>query len=429
MTLDPRKRIRRSADAGRSGAPAPAGRATGASPDAAVAVSPRRLDAGPPRDGGTPGTEAAVPPTGAAPAAGTAPATGTARAAGTVPAAGAARPDGAAPGDGTVGPDGTVAAAGSVPPVAGLAPVRGGPRGRRARRSAGALPYGLLVPSVLLLLGLLGYPLFVLVRTSFQQLDLRQLIRRQTVWTGFDNYRTILTDGEFWAVTVRTVIFAAVCVALTIAFGTLVALLMRRVGRSMRLLISAGLLLAWATPPVSAATVFKWLFDEQYGVINWMVSKLTPLDWSQHSWFDSQLPAFTVIVLCVVWQSIPFVALTLYAGLTTVPDTILEAARIDGAGAWRSFWSVTGPMLKPLYLILTSLSVIWDLKVFIQVYVITRGGPDRKTLLINLYTYIEGFGASRFGVASAAAVVMVLITLAATIWYVRSMIRVGEEEL
>ena len=210
---------------------------------------------------------------------------------------------------------------------------------------------------------------------------------------------------------------------------TLVALLMRRTGRSMRLLISAGLLLAWATPPVSAATVFKWLFDEQYGVVDWLVTKLTPLDWSQHSWFDSQLPAFSVIVLCVVWQSIPFVALTLYAGLTTVPDAVLEAAHIDGAGAWRSFWSVTGPMLKPLYLILTSLSVIWDLKVFTQVYVITRGGPDRKTLLINLYTYIEGFGASRFGVASAAAVVMVLITLAATIWYVRSMIRVGEEEL
>jgi len=393
VTLDPRKRIRRSADAGRSGAPAPAGRTTRASADAAVAVSPRRPDAAAP-----------------------------------------ARPDGAAPGDGTgadgaVGMDGTVAAVGSVPPGAGLAPVRGGPRGRRARRSAGALPYGLLVPSVLLLLGLLGYPLFVLVRTSFQQLDLRQLIRRQTVWTGFDNYRTILTDGEFWAVTVRTVIFAAVCVALTIALGTLVALLMRRVGRSMRLLISAGLLLAWATPPVSAATVFKWLFDEQYGVVDWLVTKLTPLDWSQHSWFDSQLPAFSVIVLCVVWQSIPFVALTLYAGLTTVPDAVLEAAHIDGAGAWRSFWSVTGPMLKPLYLILTSLSVIWDLKVFTQVYVITRGGPDRKTLLINLYTYIEGFGASRFGVASAAAVVMVLITLAATIWYVRSMIRVGEEEL
>ena len=395
MTLDPRKRIRRSAGSGRSGEPAPdrGGRSPAASPDAAVAVSPRRPD------GAVPGT-------------GRPPGTGTSAAAATVP------PTVVVPAGGAVG--GGAVRGGAV---------GGGAGGRRSRRAVGALPYGLLVPSVLLLLGLLGYPMYVLVRTSFQQLDLRQLIRRQTVWTGFDNYRTILSDGEFWAVTVRTVVFAAVCVALTIGFGTLVALLMRRTGRSMRLLISAGLLLAWATPPVSAATVFKWLFDEQYGVVDWLVTKLTPLDWSQHSWFDSQLPAFSVIVLCVVWQSIPFVALTLYAGLTTVPDAVLEAAHIDGAGAWRSFWSVTGPMLKPLYLILTSLSVIWDLKVFTQVYVITRGGPDRKTLLINLYTYIEGFGASRFGVASAAAVVMVLITLAATIWYVRSMIRVGEEEL
>lgn len=321
--------------------------------------------------------------------------------------------------------------AGPVPPVSAAAALPGeAPVGRGGRRrTTGPLPYALVIPSVLLLAGLLGYPLFVLVRTSFQQLDLRQLVRRQTVWNGLENYRTILTDSEFWAVTVRTLVFAAVCVALTVGLGTLVALLMRRIGKPMRLLVSAGLLLAWATPPVSAATIFKWLFDEQYGVVNWMVTKATPLDWSQHSWFASQYPAFAVIVLCVVWQAIPFVALTLYAGLTTVPDEVLEAARIDGCGAWRSFWSVTAPMLKPLYLILTSLSVIWDLKVFTQVYVITRGGPNRETVLINLYTYNQGFGVSRFGLASAAAVISVLITLLVTAWYVRTMIRVGEEDL
>jgi N,N'-diacetylchitobiose transport system permease protein len=286
-----------------------------------------------------------------------------------------------------------------------------------------------VLSSVLLLVGLLAYPLVVLVRASFQKLDLRQLIRRETVWVGFDNYSTILTDREFWAVTIRTLVFAAVCVGLTMAAGTLVALLMRRLGRSMRLLVSAGLLLAWATPPVSAATVFRWLFDEQYGVVNWAVTALTPVDWSQHSWFAAQLPAFSVIVLCVVWQAVPFVALTLYAGLTTIPDSVLEAARIDGAGPWRTFWSVTGPMLKPVFLILTSLSVIWDLKVFTQVYVITRGGPDRQTVLMNLYTYNLGFGVSRFGLASAAAVIMVLLTLAVTVWYVRMMVRVGEEDL
>src|SRR3712207_3206881 len=176
-------------------------------------------------------------------------------------------------------------------------------------------------------------------------------------------------------------------------------------------------LLAWATPPVSAATVFRWLFDEQYGVVNWAVTALTPLDWSRHPWFDSALPAFSVIVLCVVWQAVPFVALTLYAGLTTIPEDVFEAARIDGAGGWRTFRSVTAPMLRPVFLILVSLSLIWDLKVFTQVYVITRGGPDRQTVLINLYTYNQGFGVSRFGLASAAAVVTVAVTALVTAWY------------
>jgi N,N'-diacetylchitobiose transport system permease protein len=324
------------------------------------------------------------------------------------------------------------AGSGPVPPVSATAAVPGlapAGRARPRRRAVGSLPYGLILPSVLLLAGLLGYPLFVLVKTSFQTLNLRQLIRRQTVYTGLSNYRTILTDSEFWAVTVRTVIFAAVCVALTVALATLVALLMRRVGKPMRLLVSAGLLLAWATPPISAATVFKWLFDQQYGVVDWMITKATPLDFSQHAWFDGQLSAFAVIILCVVWQAIPFVALTLYAALTTIPEEVREAAVIDGAGPWRSFWQVTAPMLKPVFLILTSLSVIWDLKVFTQLYVLTQGGPDRKTLLINLYTYQKGFGVSQFGVASAAAVVMVVLTLLLTLWYVRSMLRVGEEEL
>ena len=330
----------------------------------------------------------------------------------------------------TVPPTGT-AGAGPVPPLSGgvIVPDQPPIAPRQRRRAVGTLPYGLVLPSVLLLAGLLGYPMFVLVKTSFQTLDLRQLIRRETVWTGLDNYRTILTDSDFWAVATRTVVFAAICVTLTIVLGTLVALLLRRVGKGMRLLVSAGLLLAWATPPVSAATVFRWVFDEQYGVVNWMVTTLTPLDWSQHSWFADRYSAFAVIILCVVWQAVPFVALTLYAALTTIPEEVLEAARIDGCNPWRAFRYVTAPMLKPVFLILTSLSVIWDLKVFTQVYVITRGGPNRETVLINLYTYNQGFGVSRFGLASAAAVISVLLTLLVTAWYVRTMIRVGEEDL
>ncbi len=321
---------------------------------------------------------------------------------------------------------GVPAAAGTLPGVPPGTVPAAPPTSRRRR---GAFPYLLVLPSLALLVALLAYPIYTLVVTSFRQLNLRELIRRETVWVGLDNYATVLGEREFWTVTVRTLVFAAICVALTMIGGTLVALLMRRLGTAMRIVLSVSMLLAWATPVVSVSTIFRWLFDEQYGVVNYLVTALTPLDWDGRAWFDSSISAFTVIILCVVWQAIPFVALTIYAGVTSIPTDVYEAARIDGANAWRQFWSVTGPMLKPIFLILTSLSTIWDLKVFSQVYVITRGGPSRGTVLLNLYTYNLGFGVSRFGLASAAAVVMVAITLVATAWYVRTMIQVGEEDI
>jgi N,N'-diacetylchitobiose transport system permease protein len=323
---------------------------------------------------------------------------------------------------------GVPAAAGTVVPGVppGGVPPAAPPTSRRRRST---FPYALVLPSLLLLAALLAYPIYTLVVTSFRQLNLRELIRRDTVWVGLDNYASILGEREFWTVTVRTLVFAAICVALTMIGGTLVALLMRRLGTTLRIVLSVSMLLAWATPVVSVSTIFRWLFDEQYGVVNYLVTALTPLDWDGRAWFDSSISAFAVIILCVVWQAIPFVALTIYAGVTSIPTDVYEAARIDGANAWRQFWNVTGPMLKPIFLILTSLSTIWDLKVFSQVYVITRGGPSGGTVLLNLYTYKLGFGVSRFGLASAAAVVMVAITLVATAWYVRTMIRVGEEEI
>src|SRR5262245_2529414 len=196
---------------------------------------------------------------------------------------GGSRPDGDRLGGGPDLGDRALAEVLAVP--AGGAPVLARPAApaRVGRRPGGALPYGLVLPSVLALAGLLAYPLVTLVITSFKQLNLRELIRRQTVWVGTDNYARILTDRTFWTVTVRTLVFAAVCVVLTLAGGTLVALLMRRLGTVLRLLVSVSMLLAWATPTVSAATVFKWLFDQDYGVVNWAVTTLTPLDWSQRS--------------------------------------------------------------------------------------------------------------------------------------------------
>jgi N,N'-diacetylchitobiose transport system permease protein len=303
----------------------------------------------------------------------------------------------------------------------------GGRAGSRRRRGDRALPYVLLVPSLIAIVGLLAYPLVTLVRMSFQQLGLAELIQRKTVWVGFDNYATIVSDRFFWVVTARTIVFAFVSAGLTMAIGILIALLLRRLSRRMRLLVSVGLLLAWATPVASAAVLYRWLFDSEFGVVNQLITLLTPWDFSNHAWFFDSWSAWAVILLLIVWQAVPFVALTVYAALTSIPTEIYEAARIDGAGAWRQFWGVTAPMIRPVLLILLTLSLIWDLKVFTQIYILTKGGPNKGTTVLNIYTYQEGFGVSRFGVAAAAAVVMVAITLAVTVWYVRNMLRLGEE--
>jgi N,N'-diacetylchitobiose transport system permease protein len=164
------------------------------------------------------------------------------------------------------------------------------------------------------------------------------------------------------------------------------------------------------------------MFDTEYGLVNWA------LDRQGESWFSNQLTFFMVATIIVVWMGIPFVAFTVYAGLTQIPDAMIEAARIDGAGAGDLFRYVYFPPLKPILLILASLSVIWDFRVFTQIYVLqAAGGITRDTNLLGVYAYRISIGESRFDIGAAVAVVMVAITLILTIAYLRAMVR--QEEL
>jgi N,N'-diacetylchitobiose transport system permease protein len=294
--------------------------------------------------------------------------------------------------------------------------------GRRAR----VLPYLLITPSIAAFALLLGYPLYLNVRISFQRLDLAELVQRLTVFRGLANYRAILSDPFFWSVTVRTVLFTVACVGLTMVLGTLVALLLDRLGRTMRLLLSVSLVLAWAMPALTATVVWQWLFDTQFGVVNWVLTKLGG-DFANHSWFATGLSTFAIIVAIIVWQAIPFVAFTLYAGLTAIPRELYDAIRVDGAGAWRTFRSLIVPVLRPLFLITGFLSIIWDFKVFTQIWLVRQGGPNRQTVTLGLYAYQEGIARSHFGKAAAISMVMVVLLLAALVYYIRTMLRTQED--
>lgn len=313
----------------------------------------------------------------------------------------------------------------AAPGTAPLSPVPGAVPRRRAARSGGrVLPYALVLPATVVLTTLLAWPLVRLVLLSVREFGLAQQFGQPAPYVGLDNYARIVTDGQFWAVLGRTVAFCGVTVALTMVLGILVALLMDALGRWLRLLVGVGLMLAWAMPPVSATIVWQWVFDTRYGLVNYLLTASGVGDFQGHSWLADPLSFFAVAALVVVWMGVPFVAFTLYAGLTQVPREVLEAAQIDGAGPWRRFRSVTVPFLRPVLAILTALSVLWNFRVFTPVYVLqAAGGSARDTNLIGVFAYRISIGENRFDVGAAVAVVMVVLTLALTAVYLRQMAR------
>jgi N,N'-diacetylchitobiose transport system permease protein len=319
--------------------------------------------------------------------------------------------------------EGADPAPGSPPVGPALVPVGG--RGRPGGGAAVArwVPYLLILPALVATALLLGYPLVRNVIISFQTLDAFQLIQHTTQWNGFGNYTDQLTSAEFWHTTERSIFFTAVNVALVMVGGTLVGLLLNRLEQRMRLFLSIGMILAWAMPLVAGTTVYQWLFDTRYGVVNWSLSKLGWHSMAGYNWFGSQMSTFAVITLMIVWQSIPFVALNLYAGLTTISGEIFEAARMDGAGAWRSFTSVLFPMLKPFFLSTTFLEIIWIFKAFTQVYALNAGGPEGLSETLPVYAFVEGVGNQHYGTGAAISVLTILILVALMSYYFRIILK------
>lgn len=314
------------------------------------------------------------------------------------------------------------------PPPGGPAPDRSGRRGRP--RPAGPnrwLPYVLIAPAVLSLLVFLGYPLVRNVIISLQQLGRTEMISRKTVWTGFSNYTDLLKNDAFWTVVVRTFVFMAVNVVLIMLIGTLIGLLLNRLGKKMRLALSLSLVMAWAMPVVASATVFRWLFDTQFGIMNWVMRSLGFDGYEQHNWFESGFSTLVIVTLLIVWASVPFVALNLYAGLTTISGEVYEAARVDGASNWRLFRSVILPMMKQFFLITTFLEIIWVFKAFAHIVALNAGGPDRASETLPVFAYVEGMSQMSFGIAAAASVLTILILLFAMSFYFRLMLKQEEE--
>jgi N,N'-diacetylchitobiose transport system permease protein len=298
---------------------------------------------------------------------------------------------------------------------------------RRRRRLSWA-PYALVLPVILAIGIVLGYPIVKLVTLSFQKYGLFELIQHKGVWIGLDNYSSVLHDRVFWDTVVRTVIFTVANVALTMVLGTLMALLLVKVSKWVRLLLMSGLVLVWAMPPVVAVQVWYWMTNYENGVMTYVLAKLH-LVGESHDWYATPFSQLSMVTLLIVWAALPFVVITVYAALAQVPDELVEAAQIDGAGPFRIFRDVTFPVLKPILLILTSLSIIWDFGVFAQPYLLIGSSHiDATNYLMGVYVFIEGYAKHDFGRGAAISLLMLLMVAGLSVAYVRQMVRAGDVE-
>ncbi|HET9898856.1 MAG TPA: sugar ABC transporter permease [Streptosporangiaceae bacterium] len=294
-------------------------------------------------------------------------------------------------------------------------------------------PYLLLAPALIGIALVLLWPLAQVVLYSFQNYGLPQVTGAEPVqWLGLANFTQIVRDSEFWLSLRITVLFAAVAVPLTLVAGTLVGLLLNRLGRKMAAFVSTAALLAWSVPPVAASVLFYWMFNPDGGLVDWTLSRMPHwlagnTDWAGFNWTTSDaLHAYTVLLLLVVWQAFPFIAVTVLAGLKTIPAELYEAARVDGASPVRVFRRITYPLLKPIFLVLLLFSVIWDFNIFTQTYLITGFPGNRDEFNLSLYIYDKAFQfPPSYSLGGALALIFTLILLVVTVGYVRASVRQG----
>ncbi len=272
----------------------------------------------------------------------------------------------------------------------------------------------LIAPTVLVFCAVIVYPLVSAIYLSLFQIFTPTL---EGGWVGLENYRTLIGKDEFWSSLWNNLVWTAGTLTLQIVFGVGMALVLHQ-NIWFRSLARSLILFPYFISTVVAVLVWKWLFNDLYGILNhlliaWGLSDL-PIDY-----LGSMPNAMISVILVGAWKYFPFVVIAVLARLQTIPDSLYEAARIDGAGPVARFFDVTLPQLREVLVVIVMLRAIWDFKEFDLIYLLTGGGPVSSTQTLPLLVYKEAFALNQMGMASAYAVVMMGIMLVFMILYIR----------
>ncbi|MDY5273258.1 MAG: sugar ABC transporter permease [Arcanobacterium sp.] len=286
-------------------------------------------------------------------------------------------------------------------------------------------PWVLMAPMLLIFAVLLFWPILRVINLSFQDYGLKQLLRNETNYIGLRNYQEIFSDAFLWkTVLPNTIVFAVVCVVGTMVLGTLVALLLNSLSPLWRALTAMSIMVAWAIPSVTGTYVFVWLFEPLNGLVANAGMWLGIIEPGSVNWFTERIPFFAIAAANVIYHGFPFIAITVLAGLMSVPRELYEAAEVDGASRWTQFRKITVPLLKPVFAVCTILSTIWDFKVFNQIYLMPGGdGANKEVYNLGVWSYIESFGQGKYGFGAAIAVFLTLILMAITVLYMHTLFK------
>jgi multiple sugar transport system permease protein/N,N'-diacetylchitobiose transport system permease protein len=291
-----------------------------------------------------------------------------------------------------------------------LAPLRGG-AGRQARLAA-----LLLLPAALVVFGVVLYPAARALVISFYAVD--SPFPGAYPFVGLANYTHVLSDSRFWTAVQHTLYFTVVSTVAELVLGIFLALLLAA-PLKFRWLFRSVVILPWALPTIVNGALWRGILGAQFGVLNGVLQQLHIQD-QYRSWLGSDpFLALNMVVLADVWKNTSLVAFFLLAGLQTIPKELYEAARVDGAGAVRSFFRITLPLLTPTIAIVLVLRTIDAFKVFDIIYVLTGGGPANGTQTITFLTYLQAFSAQQFSVGATLAYLTVVAILALALVYLR----------
>jgi multiple sugar transport system permease protein len=286
---------------------------------------------------------------------------------------------------------------------------------RRRERLAAALMIG---PALVYLLVFFAYPIAYNLSMSLEDYTAASFFTGEAPFVGLANYLAVARNPVLPAALVNTAVFTVGSIAVQFAIGLALAVFFQRhfpLSRTLRAL----LMLPWLIPLLVSGAIFRWMFDQDYGVLNQFLLAIHVtrhgLPWLTDRWF-----ALAAVTLTNIWVGIPFNLVILYSGLEAVPGELYEAARVDGAAAFRRFLHITLPLLRPVITIVLTLGLIYTVKVFDVIMVLTGGGPANATQTLTTFSYSLSFQDLSFGQGAAVGTVLMVVALAFALVYLRS---------